>query len=194
MTLTISDFIIYSFSFIYVYYKAGMNNYGWSTFFILSFPVLFFGLCAFEPFLHQLTAKFNPKDDRDTCYVYNPNDPYAIIIELTGIFNGILVNIVMLKVLGVAAVLRCESLQQEEVIVKRHNKLVKLYIPFYLIAQALVYGCQLWIFSDQSYTLPVMVTLIVSSNFVKLCMTFSLGIMIFIFGYRLKGTIDMLIF
>ena len=51
----------------------------------------------------------------------------------------ILINIVMLKVLGVVALLQCDSKEQEEKTVRRHNVLVKIYVPCYLITQALVY-------------------------------------------------------
>ena len=108
--------------------------------------------------------------------------------------NGILINIFMLKVLGVAAILRCESKEEEERTARRHSVMVKIYIPIYLTSQAVVYCCQLWIFSDNQYTLTAMMTLIISSNILKMSMTFSLGIVIFVFAYQLKGTIDQLVF
>ena len=89
----------------------------------------------------------------------------------------------MLKILGVAATLRCDSKDQEERTVQRHNILIKIFIPGYLITQGVVYGCQLWIFSDLTYTLPLMITFIVGGNLFKLCFTFSLGVIIWIFGY-----------
>ena len=131
--LTILDLIIYTTGFIYVYYRAGMANYGWGTFLILSFPILFLGLSAIEPILHAFTALYYPNPESDRCYVYNPNDPFAIVIESTQIINGILINIVMLKILGVAATLRCENKEQEERTVRRHSLLVKIYVPAYLI-------------------------------------------------------------
>ena len=129
----------------------------------------------------------------DTCWVYNPNDPFAILIESTQIFNGILINVFMLKVLGIASILRCESKEEEQKTAHRHNLLVKIYVPCYLAAQALVYGCQLWIFSDNQYTLTSMLSLIIIGNTFKLCMTFSLGAIIFVFAYQLKGTINQLV-
>ena len=56
IVLAFIDFGLYATGFIWVYYRAGMNNYGWGTFLILSWPVLFLGLCAFEPFLHMITS------------------------------------------------------------------------------------------------------------------------------------------
>ena len=81
--LTILDLIIYTTGFIYVYYRAGMANYGWGTFIILSFPILFLGLSAVEPLLYAFVAFSDPTPKSDQCYVYNPNDPFAIVIEST---------------------------------------------------------------------------------------------------------------
>ena len=81
IVLTLIDFALYTTYFGYVYCRAGLSNYGWGTFLILSWPALFLALCAFEPFLHILTSGLNPSDTQDTCWIYNPNDPYAILIE-----------------------------------------------------------------------------------------------------------------
>ena len=106
------DFLIYLACFSHVVNRAkgkiDMKKLGKLPMTMITFPNFYF----FTGCLFRLIAYLSCEKDQQ-CWMYDKNTWAAYILPIIGIFNAVLINIFMLRVFAVAAILKCESKEEE---------------------------------------------------------------------------------
>ena len=117
--------------------------------------------------------------------MYDKNTMFAYILPIIGICNSLLINLFMLRVFHVAAILKCESKEEEIRTEKLINIIRFIYIPSYFVIKILIFLTELAIFTNVDLSDTALITLVVVLNMLKECLTGTLGIYVLIFTYRL---------
>ena len=100
----------------------------------------------------------------------------------------------MLRVFHVAAILKCETKEEEVETEKWINIIRFVYLPSYFMIKVLIFLTELAIFTNRPFSPATFVSLIVILNMLKECLTATLGIYVLIFAYRLQNIIEELKF
>ena len=156
---------------------------------IVSFPVLYFLI----GFILRLAAYLSCKNYK-YCWMYDRDSIVAYILPILGICNALLINLFMLRVFHVAAILKCETKEEEVQTEKWINYIRFAYLPSYFIIKVLIFLTELAIFTNRPFSPVTFVSLIVILNMLKECLTATLGIYVLIFAYRLQNIIEELKF
>ena len=107
------------------------------------------------------------------------------MLPIIGIVNALLINVFMLRVSYIAAILKCET-KEEELRTDRRIAIIKIvYLPSYFILRVLILLTQYAVFSDPDYNQWTLACSIIVFNVLKECLTGTLGIFVLIFAYRL---------
>ena len=64
------------------------------------------------------------------------------------IVNALLINLFMLRVFSVAAILKCETKEEEIKQTKRVNLIKLVYLPAYFLLQVAIFSTDIWLFSS----------------------------------------------
>ena len=186
------DFIVYGISFTYVIVKAKKNttlrNFGKVPLLIIAFPNLYF----FVGLLGRVLAY--ARSDIDSCFLFKDYSPFGYVTQAIGIFNALLINVFMLRVFHVAAILKCETKNEEVTTEQRINIIRIIYLPMYFVLQCAIFTVELWLYSNKAHSREVMAGLIITLNLLKECLTGTLGIYVLIFACRLQNIIDELVY
>ena len=130
----------------------------------------------------------------ESCLLYNDETVVGYVTQIIEIVNSLLINVFMLRVFHVAAILKCETKQEEIVTEHRINIVRIIYLPMYFVLQCAIFGTNLWLFSKRSHKPNVMISLIILFNFLKECLSGTLGTYVLVFACRLKYIIQELVY
>lgn len=187
------DFLVYTIVFLRVIYRAknkiDIRKLGGLPVTIISFPVFYF----FIGFLLRLVAYLSCKK-HENCWMYDKDTLFAYVLPIVGICNSLLINLFMLRVFHVAAILKCESKEEEIRTEKLINIIRLIYIPSYFVIKILIFLTELAIFTSVDLSDTVLISLVVVLNVLKECLTGTLGIYVLKFAYRLQNIIEELKF
>ena len=128
------DFIAYTSCLVYVMNRAwstlDWSKVSWMSVLILGFPMIHFLL---EAVVRYWLYKVQFPQNYKTGFTYYNDSIIGIIVHIAGIGNYLLINMFLLRVFQVAAILKCES-REEEIRTERNLKLLKLfYAPTYCL-------------------------------------------------------------
>ena len=104
------DFLIYGASFIYVLRNANFSirKFGKIPLLIICFPNLYYFMGVFG----RVFTYLNHADD-ESCLLYDHQTAIGCITMGFKIVNSLLINMFMLRVFAVAAILKCETKEEE---------------------------------------------------------------------------------
>ena len=178
------DFLIYGLSFLYVVNRArkkiDMRKLGKLPMTMITFPnFYFFSGCIFR-LIAYLSCEKNEK-----CWMYDRDQWSAYILPIIGICNAVLINIFMLRVAYVAAILKCQTKEEELKTEIRINIIRSFFLPAYFVLRCCIFVTEYAIFSSIDYDKTTMAVLIVLLNLLKECLTGTLGIIVLIFSCRI---------
>ena len=140
MVLLTLDFIIYLVSIFYVFNSA-WKTLDWTkvspiSMLILIFPLVHFALEAICRFwVYKITPRAN------IGFIYYNSSVLGCLVRVAGIFNSMCINVFLLRVFKVAAILKCESRQEEIKTDKNISLFIKIYCPAYFFCQVGIYSC-----------------------------------------------------
>ena len=124
------DWILYSSILCYFICKAGKNKFGTATILMLLVPLIQYLLCS----LGRITDWFRyPPGEAERCHVYFFRSWYDWVEEIATVATGLIINIFMLRNMKVAAVLRAESVEQEQDIRRKIHRFTIIYLPLYFV-------------------------------------------------------------
>ena len=152
---------------------------------MITFPNFYF----FIGCLFRLIAYLSCKNDQE-CWMYDRDQWSAYILPMIGICNAVLINIFMLRVAYVAAILKCQTKEEELKTEIRINIIRSFFLPAYFVLRCCIFVTEYAIFSSIDYDKATMAILIVLLNLLKECLTGTLGIIVLIFSCRLQNIID----
>lgn len=142
------DLFIYGGLLAYFVCKAGKDKFGTNTILMLLVPLIQYVFCSIgraEDYYYFLAH------DNNFCSLFFFYSWFDWVQEISMVATGVIIQVFMLRNMKVAAVLRAESIEQENRTRAKVKKLTIAYLPLYFFLSISIYVMDILMLKERVY-------------------------------------------